>query len=71
MQMHDVVFITLNVTFFVEGTDVVGVIVVVSVVVVVGVVVVVDIVIVDAVVVGVVVEVAKHESGLVIGFFIA
>lgn len=70
MQMHDVVFITLNVTFFVEGTDVVGVIVVVSVVVVVGVVVV-DIVIVDAVVVGVVVEVAKHESGLVIGFFIA
>lgn len=51
MQMQDVVFIVLYVTFFVEGTGVVGVIVVVSVAVFVGV------VVVDAVVVGVVVEV--------------
>lgn len=64
-QMHDVVFITIFVTFFVEGAGFVGAICVVSVVVVVGV------VVVGVVVVGVVFEVAKHESGLVIGFFIA
>lgn len=75
MQMHDVVFITLYVSFFVEGTDVLGVVVVVSVVVVIGVVVlgvlVVGVVVIGVVVVGVVVEVAKHKSGLVLGFFIA
>lgn len=75
MQIHDVVFITLYVTFFVEGTDVVGVVVVVSVVVVIGVVVVgvvvAGVVVVGVVIEGVVVEVAKHNSGLVIGFFIA
>lgn len=66
--MHDVVFITIFVMFFVEGF--VGVICVVSVVVVVGVVVV-GVVVVGVVVVGVVFEVAKHKSRLVIGFFIA
>lgn len=75
MQIHDVVFITLYVTFSVEGTDDVGVVVVVSVVVVIGVVVlgvlVVGVVVIGVVVVGVVVEVAKHKSGLVLGFFIA
>lgn len=68
--MHDVVFITIFVTFFVEDTGFVGVICVVSVVVVVGVVVV-SVVVVGVAVVGVVVEVAKHKSRLVIGFFIA
>lgn len=68
--MHDVVFITIFVTFLVEDASFVGVICVVSVVVVVGVVVV-GVVVVGVVVVGVVFEVAKHESGLVIGFFIA
>lgn len=63
--MHDVVFISIFVTFFVEDAGFVGVIVVVSVVVVVGV------VVVDAVVVGVVVEVPQHKSGLVIEIFIA
>lgn len=75
MQIHDVVFITLYVTFFVEGTDDVGVVVVVSVVVVIGVVVlgflVVGVVVIGVVVVGVVVEVAQHKSGLVIEIFIA
>lgn len=75
MQIHDVVFITLYVTFSVEDTDVLGVVVVVSVVVVIGVVVlgvlVVGVVVICVVVVGVVVEVAKHKSGLVLGFFIA
>lgn len=74
MQIHDVVFITLYVTFFVEDTDV-GVVVVVSVVVVIGVVVlgvvVVGVVVIGVVVVGVVVEVAQHKSGLVIEIFIA
>lgn len=63
--MHDVVFITIFVTFFVEDAGFVDVIVVLSVVVVLGV------VVVDAVVVGVVFEVVQHKSGLVIGFFIA
>lgn len=75
MQIHDVVFITLYVTFSVEGTDDVGVVVVVSVVVVIGVVVlgvlVVGVVVIGVVVVGVVVEVAQHKSGLVIEMFIA
>lgn len=65
VQIHDVVFITIIVTSFVEGSDAVGVIVVVSV----GFVV--DVVVVGAVVVGVVVEGVKHKSGLVVGFFIA
>lgn len=73
--MHDVVFITIFVTFFVEDTGFVGVICVVSVVIVVGVVVVgvvvVGVVVVGVVVVGFVVEVAQHKSRLVIGFFIA
>lgn len=63
MQIHDVVFITIFVTFFVGDVGFVGVIVVVSVVVVV------DVVVVGVVVVGVVFEVAKHDSGLVLGFF--
>lgn len=69
------VFITLYVTFSVEDTDVLGVVVVVSVVVVIGVVVlgglVVGVVVIGVVVVGVVFAIAKHKSGLVIGFFIA
>lgn len=68
--MHDVVFITLYVTFFVEGTVVLGVVVLLSAVVVIDVVLV-GVVVVGVVVVGVVVEVAKHKSRLVIGFFIA
>lgn len=75
MQIHDVVFITLYVTFSVEGTDDVGVVVVESVVVVIGVVVlgvvVVGVVVIGVVVVGVIVEVAQHKSGLVIEIFIA
>lgn len=73
--MHDVVFITIFVTFFVEDAGFVDVIVVLSVVVVVGVVVlgvvVVGVVVIGVVVVGVVVEVAQHKSGLVIEIFIA
>lgn len=60
--MHDVVFIAMFVTFFVKNANFVGVIVVVGVV---------GVVVVGVVVVGVVFEVAKHKSGLIIGFLIA